>query len=166
MNISDHDLKSIAITVFLCIVILLLFTGCRTKKMVCVPVDTGEVKTDSVYLSSTRVDSIYVNRIYRDSVYTHDSVYIHERGDTVLVEKTKYKYIQKLRYDTVFADRLRIDTCYLSKMDSIKIPQPYPVEKELTKWQQLKVNYGGWAIAILSGLCLSGAVLIGLKLKS
>jgi hypothetical protein len=26
------------------------------------------------------------------------------------------------------------------------IPEPYPVEKKLTKWQQAKVDWGGWAM--------------------
>ena len=29
------------------------------------------------------------------------------------------------------------------------IPVPYPVEKRLTKWQQAKVDWGGWALLIL-----------------
>jgi hypothetical protein len=29
------------------------------------------------------------------------------------------------------------------------IPVPYPVEKRLTKWQQAKVDWGGWALFVL-----------------
>jgi hypothetical protein len=38
----------------------------------------------------------------------------------------------------------RIDT--LLRTDTIKVP--YPVEKKLTKWQQVKIDYGGEAIIL------------------
>ena len=48
--------------------------------------------------------------------------------------------------------RTRPDTVYLpskevvvSKMEKV----PYPVEKELTRWQQFRLDVGGWAIGIV-----------------
>lgn len=48
--------------------------------------------------------------------------------------------------------RTQPDTVYLpskevvvSKMEKV----PYPVEKELTRWQQFRLDVGGWAIAIV-----------------
>jgi hypothetical protein len=71
-----------------------------------------------------------------------DSVYIHDKGDTILIEK----------WHTQYRDRWRTDTIYQSKTDSI--PAPYPVEvikevpAELTMWQHLKMKVGGAAIII------------------
>lgn len=75
-----------------------------------------------------------------------DSVYVKEKGDTVLIEKYKYLY----------RDKLVRDTLYMAKTDSVQIP--YPVEKEFTKWQKLCVNVGGWAIGIV---IISILVLVG-----
>ena len=48
--------------------------------------------------------------------------------------------------------RTQPDTVYLpskevvvSKMEKV----PYPVEKELTRWQQFRLDVGGWAIGIV-----------------
>ena len=66
-----------------------------------------------------------------------DSVYIHEKGDTV----TEYRYKYVYRYKD------RVDTFYISSRDTLSVP--YPVEKELTRWQRTKVDYGGWAMGIV-----------------
>lgn len=36
--------------------------------------------------------------------------------------------------------------------DSIRVP--YPVEKQLTKWQQWKMDLGGWAMGVLAVLVI------------
>ncbi|MCM1219088.1 MAG: hypothetical protein NC548_31790 [Lachnospiraceae bacterium] len=38
------------------------------------------------------------------------------------------------------------DTLYVELTDSVSVP--YPVEKQLTHWQQTKVNYGGYALFV------------------
>lgn len=99
--------------------------SCRSVKYV--PVEV--VKTDTTY----------INKVQRDSIYQLDSIYIRDKGDTILITKTKYIYRDKLIRDTVYA----------SRVDSIQVP--YPVEKELTHWEQFRLDVGGWAIGILAG---------------
>lgn len=82
-------------------------------------------------------DTIYINKLIKDSIYLKDSVYIHSKNDTVFVEKYKYKYI----------DKVVRDTSYVVKSDTISVP--YPVEKRLTRWQQLKLDIGGISIGII-----------------
>ena len=65
------------------------------------------------------------------------SIYVNQKGDTV----TEYRYKYVYRYKD------RIDTLYISSRDTVSVP--YPVEKELTAWQQTKINYGGWAIVLV-----------------
>lgn len=101
----------------------LVLTGCRTIEYY--PLET--VRIDTVYIQSAKVDSVMVR----------DSVHIYQKGDTVTEFRLKYIY----KY------RDRVDTLYLSKTDTVSVP--YPVEKQLTKWQQVKVNYGGWAMGIV-----------------
>lgn len=82
-------------------------------------------------------DTTYINKLIKDSIYLKDSVYIHSKNDTVFVEKYKYKYI----------DKVVRDTSYVVKSDTISVP--YPVEKRLTRWQQLKLDIGGISIGII-----------------
>ena len=95
-------------------------------------------------LSSCRTQYIPVETEYRvrdsirhDSVYQQDSVYVTVKGDTVY--EYKYKYLYKYQYIN------KTDT--LMKTDSIRIP--YPVEKQLSKWQRFKLDFGGTAMLIV-----------------
>lgn len=98
-------------------------------------------------VETVRTDSIYINQVQRDSIYRRDSIYIRDKGDTVWVEKYKYLFVDKLRHDTL----------YLNRTDSIRVP--YPVEKELTRWQQMKLELGGWAFGIIITAAL---IIVGL----
>lgn len=98
-------------------------TSCRSIKYV--PVES--VKTEYKTRDSIRFDSIY----------EHDSIFLFVKGDTVYKEKYRYKY----RYLTIN----KTDTVMLT--DSVQIP--YPVEKQLTRWQQMKIELGGWAVGVI-----------------
>lgn len=100
--------------------LLLVVWSCRT--------------TEYVPVEVVRSDTTYINKVQRDSIYQLDSIYILDRGDTVLITQTKYLYRDKLVRDTV----------YMSKTDSIQVP--YPVEQQLTRWEQFRLDVGGWAI--------------------
>lgn len=123
--------------IILLICLCLALTGCRTVEYI--PQET------------VRTDSIYISQVKWDSIYAHDSIYVREKGDTVFVDKVRYKYIERCLHDTV----------YREKIDSVSVP--YPVEKKLTKWQSFKIKVGGWVLAVLSGLLLLAGVKIALK---
>lgn len=116
---------------------LLSLAGCKTVKFVPVP----EYHT----LYKTRVDTVQ----RWDSVYFRDSVYIATKGDTVYMTKTHW--------------RERFRNVYHTKTDTVlqrdSIPVPYPVEKQLTKWEQWKMDLGGWAI----GLAVAFVILVIIK---
>lgn len=112
-------------TAYVILTILLASAICSCRTVKYVPVET--VRTDTVYSNYSRMDSIFVR----------DSVYIKQKGDTVT--EYRYKYVYKYKD--------RTDTLYISSRDTVSVP--YPVEKELTAWQQTKVNYGGWAMVIV-----------------
>jgi len=106
--------------------------------------------TEYVTVPELHTDTLMVMQHSRDSIYVHDSVWVSEqqRGDTILLTTTKWltKYIERLRHDTI----------YQSKTDSV--PQPYPVEvkvpADLTWWQQLRLHVGDIALAVLGILTL------------
>lgn len=115
--------RCITLAPFMCIIVLVLVCSCNSVKYV--PVET------------VKHDSIYINKVQVDSVYHRDSIYVVDKGDTVFLYKDRYIYKYKDRTDTL----------YVTKTDSIQVP--YPVEKELTRWQQFKVDFGGWTVSIV-----------------
>lgn len=72
-----------------------------------------------------------------NSIYQRDSIYTLVKGDTVYQHRYKYlyRYLTTNRTDTIL------------KSDSIRVP--YPVEKQLTRWQILRMELGGWAFGII-----------------
>lgn len=92
--------------------------------------------TKYVPVESVKHDSVYVNQIVKDSVYVKDSVLI-VKGDTITEYRYKYIYQYKDRTDTLF----------ITKTDTIRVP--YPVERPLTRWEQLKDRAGGVVMFVL-----------------
>ena len=101
-------------------------------------------------IETVKHDSIYISKILHDSIYQRDSIYVDRKGDTVLIYKDRYLY----KYKNL------IDKMYISRTDSIQVP--YPIEKQLTKWQSMKLELGGWALGIIIVFIL---VLIGRYVK-
>ena len=96
------------------ILILLTFTGCKTKTVL-VPVD--------------RVKIEYRDRLRVDSVYNSDTTYIRKNNDTVLVDIIRWRNRYILKTDSI----IRTDS----------IPYPVEVVREvnkLTKWQRWRLN--------------------------
>ncbi len=123
----------------LALAICALFGSCSSVRYV--PVES--VKTDSVYITLNQ----------RDSIYMRDSVYVREKGDTV------YQY----RYKYLFVDKAVHDTLYISKVDSVQVP--YPVERELTRWQRLRQTAGSVALVVLTVGIVGGGGYLLMKRK-
>ena len=72
-----------------------------------------------------------------NSVYISDSTYtlVKAVSDTIII--TQYRELTKYR------DRTRNDTIVSTRTDTIRVP--YPVEKQLTRWQRWKQDFGGWS---------------------
>lgn len=104
-------------------------SSCQSIKYV--PVET--IRTEYKTRDSIRFDSIY-NR---------DSIYVLVKGDTVY--QYKYKYLYKYQYIN------KTDT--VIRVDSVQVP--YPVEKQLSRWQSLKMEIGGWAFGVIIVMALA-----------
>lgn len=126
------------IYIIILLILAICFVSCRTQY---IPVES--VRIEYKTRDSTRYDSIY----QRDSIYTLI------KGDTVYQYRYKYLY----RYLTTD----RTDT--ILKNDSIRVP--YPVEKELNRWEKVKMELGGWAfgIIILFTLIIIGQIIFKSK---
>lgn len=125
-----------------CILISLL-SGCKSVQYV--PVET------------VRTDSVYIDRFQRDSIYQRDSVFVNRwtAGDTVYQDKVVWKY--------VYRDKVKYDTVSILRSDTVRVP--YPVERRLTTWEQVRLNVGGWAIGAVIIFILIVVGIIVYKLK-
>lgn len=119
-------IKGFLCGIMACILISLL-SGCKSVQ--CVPVET------------VRTDSVYIDRYQHDSIYQRDSIFVNRwtAGDTVYQDKVVWKY--------VYRDKVVYDTVAILRSDTVRVP--YPVERRLTKWEQVRLNVGGWAIGCM-----------------
>lgn len=128
-----------AILLALCAALLCACGSCT--RTVYTPVESTTVRTDTLYRAVVRVDT----------VLQRDSVSVMQRGDTVMVTRFRDRYRVKLHTDTVRE----------VSVDSVRVAVPYPVEKELTRWEQVKMDFGGIALGgLVIALCAAVAWLI------
>ena len=123
-------LKAIVIGM-IAVALITLFCGCKTV-------------TKIVEVEKVRTDTTYITKHQRDSIHVHDSVYLHEytRGDTV--------YIEKVRWRTDIKEKLRFDTIYMSKTDTVKVAKAETVIRQESKWKRLGKMIGKMlAVALL-----------------
>ena len=106
-------------------VIATLLYSCKSIKYV--PVET--TKTE------------YRDKILRDSVTRYDSVYMKEKGDTLILERYRYLYKNSIIRDTTII------------RDTIQVSYPVEVIKQvkvpLSGWQNFQVWCGRFALVIL-----------------
>lgn len=118
------------------IALMALIMICSCSRSVYVPVETVQHHTDTLRLTRLRVDSVFM----------HDSIAVLARGDTVYI--TKYR--DRFRY------RNHVDTVYKATVDTARISVPYPVERQLSRWEQTKMDFGGMAIGgIAIAVCIA-----------
>ena len=135
----------------------LLFFIYLTMAMVACFMLTGCTSVRYVPVESVTHDSIYISRVERDSIHVHDSIYMEvlSKADTVY----QTKYIQKV----VYRDALRTDTMIVERVDTIRLP--YPVERQLSKWEKIKLDFGGMLMGGIAIFALSAAAMWLLRRK-
>lgn len=153
---------------FVAIFFAVLCVSCSHR--VYVPVQS--IRTDTIYMSRRdRVhikDSLITRQVIniRDSVAIHDSVVIIKDDQGNIKEKLIVRYRDRWHatQDNLTLQRL-IDR-YKASNDSLRatkkehIEVPKVVERELSRWQKIKMDVGGWAIGALSATLLAAVVYI------
>lgn len=139
---------SLCITLALLMCIILV-SSCRTVKYVSV-----ESKADSVV-----VEKLVEVQLPPDSATIRALLECDENGMVVLnwLDIANSKNAQAMLTIDSLGNllakmRTQPDTVYLPSKEVIvtkKEKIPYPVEKELTRWQQFRLDVGGWAIGII-----------------
>ena len=121
-------------------VAVLALLMCSCKSIEYVPVIEKEVHHDSIYFT----------QLQRDSIWLHDSIRVEEKNDTIKIEKWHTKYIEKLR----------VDTTYIAKTDTV--PVPYEVKVEIPA-KISKTQKGLMMIGLLSIMAAIVALAFWLK---
>lgn len=102
-------------------------------------------------------DTLRVVQHHRDSIYLHDSTFVREfiQGDTVRIVTEMWH--------TKYRDRLKTDTLYRSRTDSV--PVPYPVIKEVKKpLTMIEKGLMGTGIGSIVGILFYCIILIRRRL--
>ena len=97
----------------------------------------GCSRVQYVPMQTVLKDSIVFHRIDIDSVVIKDSIFIDRTKDTI------YKYVERWQEKYI----IRNDTTVIERVDSI--PVEVKVEKQLTRWQQIKIDYGDNILVML-----------------
>ena len=107
-------LKTLFLLLFLTTII-----SCTTTKIVKVPIET--IKTE------------YIEQVKYDSIYSKDSIYIMQKGDTIYNNKIQYLYKYKYLRDTINI------TDTIPKIITVKDTQ---YVNQLYTWQKLLIIIG------------------------
>ncbi len=138
-NWITRALLGLVLTIGITMLIFLCFLSGGCTRKVYVPVESLRTEYKDRVQLQTRFDSIYLR----------DSISVLVKGDSVTIEK----YRDRIQW----RDREVHDTIVSIKRDSI--PVPYPVEKELSRWQQAKMDAGGIAMGaagvLFIALCIA-----------
>ena len=114
LYIKKLTLKTLFLLLFLTTMI-----SCTTTKVVEVPVET--IKTE------------YIEQVKYDSIYSKDSIYIIQKGDTIYNNKVQYLYKYKYLRDTINI------TDTVPKIITVKDTQYI---NQLYTWQKLLIIIG------------------------
>ena len=88
----------------------------------------------------------YRDNFVRDSIFRYDSVFVKDKGDTLILERYKYLYKNRIVKDSIFIN------------DTIRVPYPVEVIKQvkapLTSWQSFQIWCGRFALFTLLLACI------------
>ena len=126
------------------------FSSCRSIRHI--PVETKIQLKDSVI---TR-DSVVIKEqtVRKDSVVIKDStvIVVDESGNVIRTELYRYRDWYKELSRDYSVLQAKYDSLFSEKQKEIQVP--YPVERELSWWQSVKVQVGEIAIGVIIGLII------------
>jgi len=106
-------------------VIAMMLYSCNLVKYI--PVETTKIE--------------YRDNFVRDSIFRYDSVFVKNKGDTLILERYKYLYKNRIVKDSIFIN------------DTIQVPYPVEVIKQvkapLTSWQNFQIWCGRISLFVL-----------------
>lgn len=136
-------------------IIIILLTpaiwSCRSTRYV--PVESQILIKDSVNIRDSIITKEVISK--KDSIVMRDSfvTVVDNEGNVLRTELYKQKEVYKDMQREYNALLAKYNSLLYQERDSIRVP--YPVESQLTKWQKLKQDVGGFAIIAFISIFLS-----------
>lgn len=127
--------------------ILLTLAICSCRSIQYVPIESKTQIKDYVEFRDSVITKELINQ--KDSVIYRDStvMVMDDKGNVLRTELYKEKEVYR-DMQKEYANLLSKYNSLLSeKTDSVQVP--YPVEKQLTRWESLKMSVGGYSIGII-----------------
>ena len=110
--------------IFFAVIVMILYS-CKSVKYI--PVETTKIE--------------YRDNFVKDSIFRYDSIFVMDKGDTLILERYSYLYKNKIVKDSIFIN------------DTIRLSYPVEVIKQveapLTGWQNFQVWCGRISLVIL-----------------
>ncbi|MBQ8277318.1 MAG: hypothetical protein IJY00_02580 [Bacteroidaceae bacterium] len=163
-------------TVFFSVLLLaalMLCASCRQAQ----PLPAVVQHTDSI--RAMTADTVWRERVVwrTDSAARRDSVFVRETvrivtdtaGRTVRTDSVaeRYELHEDRRYAALQEQYRELEREYRALMQAYidKRAEPYPVYRELTRWERAKMTVGGWAVGLLVLLAVAAVVWMIFKIK-
>lgn len=176
-NTADAVLGFLLAMVITALIFLCVLTGGCSRK-VYVPVE--KVRTEYKDADTTaiynRLLNIFESRKEKESKSDSlvdrikESVVLNTHGDTVKIEKIRYVYVSSNRdkeletENNTLRDSLSTLNTRLESIKTDSVPSIVTVERELSRWEKAKMDFGGMAMGgaavLLVGLCIAVVWLI------
>lgn len=160
-------LATFAVAMAISILFALLFAGCTNTRYI--PVESvryERVEADTakfLALINSLREEISSKESNTDSVVREHrrDVTVNEHGDTTKEKELIYIYIshkQEQEFKSIIESQRDSISSLQTQLESVKadsVPVPYPVERQLSKWEQTKMDFGGMAIGGIVALGLA-----------
>ena len=154
-------IKGAVLRTALLVAVITGMCGCTNTRYV--PVETvrteyvGKDNTELLNIIKSLTERLYQKERQVDSLMqsNRELLVLSEKGDTLrhdretIVYRASHREKELERLLESKSDSIRELRQRLESVKSDSIPVPYPVEKQLTKWQQTKMDFGGIAIGVI-----------------
>jgi len=98
------------------------------------------------YIPVETTKTEYRDNFVKDSIFRYDSVFVKDKGDTLILERYKYLYKNRIVKDSIFInDTIRV-SCPVEVIRQVKAP--------LTSWQNFQIWSGRLALFVLLLTCI------------
>lgn len=131
-----------------CLLVLFLMAMCSCSRVQYVPIEKEHISVirDTMYVRDSVSHTHQSSQ--RDSIVHKDSiVYVVDESGKVL---RKELYSQKEIYSNLEREYRALQDRYerlkTEKADTVYQDRPVYVEKQLSRWQQIQLDIGGWAM--------------------
>lgn len=166
---------SVTVTAFIFLCLLFLSGGCTRR----IYVPQTEIRTEYIHGDTAKflaiINSLKEQILQKESKNESlihkekETVTLNEKGDTILHDHFIYIHLEskeRSEYERKI-ENLRDSISDLKKEhSSVKVdsvPVPYPVERELTKWERVRMDAGGFIICLGAVVALMGAIYLVIK---